>query len=229
MTQVFPRWFDPFARVALVVAVLSVPGSVVLAAAFFRSDYVTAAHAVVEQPIPFSHQHHVGQLGIDCRYCHQSAEKAAYAGMPPTKTCMNCHQQMWVGSDTLKPVRESWRTDEPIHWNGVNLLPGYVYFDHSAHTNKGVGCTVCHGRMDQMPLAWQDQPLTMEWCLACHRDPGPRLRPKSEIYSTLWTASRVPDPLTGGTLQPPDEAEKLLNDYRVRDARTMTSCSFCHH
>jgi hypothetical protein len=205
-----------------------VPASTIFAAAFFRSDYVTGAHAVVDQPIPFSHAHHVGQLGIDCRYCHQTAEKAAYAGLPPTETCMNCHQQMWVGAETLKPVRESWRTGEPIRWNAVNLLPGYVYFDHSAHTNKGVGCVVCHGRVDQMPLTWQAQPLTMEWCVACHRDPGPRLRPESEVYSTLWKASGVPDPLTGATLQPRDEADRLVEKYHVRDARALTSCSVCH-
>ena len=229
MTQVFPRWFDPFARVSLIGLVLLVPASALFAAAFFRSDNVTGAHAVVDQPIPFSHAHHVGQLGIDCRYCHQSAGQSAYAGMPPTETCMHCHQQIWTGSDTLKPVRQSWKTGEPIHWNGVNNLPEYVYFNHSAHVNKGVGCVICHGRMDQMPLAWQDQPLTMEWCLACHRDPGPRLRPESEITSTLWKGSDVPDPLTGGTLLPRDEADKLLKEYRVRDQRIMTSCSFCHH
>jgi hypothetical protein len=217
VTQIFPRWFDWLARAGIGGAALAVPAAALGLGVFYRSDYVTGAHEAVRQPVPFSHAHHVGQLGIDCRYCHQSAETAAFAGMPATQTCMNCHEQIWVGAELLKPVRESWKTGAPLRWQRVHNLPGFVYFDHSVHVAKGVGCAECHGRVDAMPLTWQEKPLTMGWCLDCHRDPAPRLRPRAEVFDMSW--ERGPDDPSGA---------QLAGDYRVRDAHTLTSCSTCH-
>ena len=217
MTQVFPRWFNTLSLAGIVGVVLLIPATALGLAIFYRSDYVTGAHAAYQQPVPFSHAHHVGQLGIDCRYCHTSVEESSFAGMPPTQTCMNCHEQIWVGADMLAPVRESWKNNKPIHWQRVHNLPGYVYFDHSAHIAKGVGCVECHGRVDEMPLTWQEKPLTMGWCLNCHRDPAPHLRPRSEVFNMTWTR---------GPNTPP--GAKLAADYAVRDAQTLTSCSTCH-
>jgi len=217
VTQVFPRWFNTLSLAGIVGVVLLIPATALGLAIFYRSDYVTGAHAAYQQPVPFSHAHHVGQLGIDCRYCHTSVEESSFAGMPPTQTCMNCHEQIWVGADMLAPVRESWKNNKPIHWQRVHNLPGYVYFDHSAHIAKGVGCVECHGRVDEMPLTWQEKPLTMGWCLNCHRDPAPHLRPRSEVFNMTWTR---------GPNTPP--GAKLAADYAVRDAQTLTSCSTCH-
>jgi hypothetical protein len=217
VTQIFPSWFDWLARAGVGGAALAVPAVALGLGVFYRSDYATAAREAPRQPVPFSHAHHVGQLGIDCRYCHRSAEAAAFAGMPPTETCMNCHEQIWVGSELLAPVRASWKSGEPVRWRRVHNLPGFVYFDHSAHIAKGVGCAECHGRVDEMPLTWQEKPLTMGWCLDCHRDPAPRLRPRSEVFNLAWQRSPADTP-----------GERLARDYRVRDAHTLTSCSTCH-
>ena len=217
MTQTFPRWFDTAARAGIGGAALLVPAVAIGLGIFYRADYVTGEHTAYEQPVPFSHAHHVGQLGIDCRYCHTSVEDAAFAGMPPTETCMNCHEQIWVGAELLAPVRESWEAGTPLRWKRVHNLPGFVYFDHSVHVAKGVGCAECHGRVDHMPLTWQEKPLTMGWCLDCHRDPAPHLRPRSEVFNLAWT--RGPD-------DPP--GDRLAADYRVRDSHTLTSCSTCH-
>jgi hypothetical protein len=203
-------------------------------AGFYRSSYATGVQEVVPQPVPFSHMHHVGQLGIDCRYCHTSVETSAYAGVPPTKTCMNCHQQMWVGTEMLSGVRESYATDKPIQWNRVHNLPDYTYFNHSIHISKGVGCVSCHGQVNEMPLTFQSKTLLMEWCLKCHRQPEKHLRPKDEVFSMTW---KIED---GGTFidkdgkkqdlpkNSSDLGELLKNLYHVRDAKTMTSCSMCH-
>ena len=185
---------------------------------YTRSSYGTGSGVTIVQPIPFSHQHHVGVLGIDCRYCHTSVEHSAFAGMPPTKTCMNCHSQIWVGSQTLSPVRESYRTNESIHWKRVYNLPGFVYFDHHAHVQKGVGCSSCHGRIDQMPLTYQVPSLLMEWCLDCHRNPEQHLRPREAVFDMHY--------------QQPDDQEvlgrKLMKEYHVHEKTFLTSCSLCH-
>ncbi len=228
MTQIFPRWFDAIARAGIVGGALAVPGTAVGLGLFYRSDYVTCEHEARRQPVPFSHAHHVGQLGVDCRYCHQSVEEAAFAGMPATETCMNCHQQIWVGADTLAPVRQSWQQGTPLRWQRVHNLPGYVYFDHSIHTAKGVGCVECHGRVDRMPLTWQEKPLTMGWCLNCHRDPAPHLRPRGEVFNLAWSPTGRVDPVTG---EPPGSGKlghRLVEEYRIRDSHTLTSCSTCH-
>ena len=180
-----------------------------------RSSYVTRAGEAREQPVPFSHAHHVAGIGIDCRYCHTTVETSAMAGMPPTKTCMNCHAQIWSESPMLEPVRESFRTDRSIEWVRVHDLPDFAYFDHSAHVNKGVGCTTCHGRVDRMPLMWQEASLQMEWCLECHRYPERYLRPKSEVFNVSY--------------EPPsdqlDLGRRLVREYAVE---TRTGCSTCH-
>jgi hypothetical protein len=176
---------------------------------------VTQAGVARDQPVPFSHQHHVGGMGLDCRYCHTSVERSAVAGIPPTKTCMNCHAQIWNDSPTLEPVRESFRSDRSIAWTRVHDLPDFVYFNHSAHVNKGVGCSSCHGRVDRMPLVHQEKSLQMEWCLECHRNPERYLRPKHEVFNPAW--------------EPPvDQLEagrRLVAEYGVKPR---TSCSTCH-
>ncbi len=180
-----------------------------------RSPYVTGAQAAFDQPVPFSHQHHVGGLGLDCRYCHTSVEVAASAGIPPTKTCMNCHSQIWSDSETLAPVRESFRSDKSIEWRRIHDLPDFAYFNHSAHVNKGVGCTTCHGRVDRMPLIVQEASLQMEWCLDCHRAPEKYVRPRSEVFNPAWTppANQI------------EEGRKLVELYKID---TRTSCNTCH-
>jgi len=181
-----------------------------------RTDYARRVGWTVDQPVPFSHEHHVTGLGIDCRFCHTSVEISSNAGMPPTYTCMTCHSQIWTNAQILSPVRKSLANDEPIVWNRVNDLPDYVYFNHSIHIAKGVGCSSCHGDVGAMPLSYKAKSLTMQFCLDCHRDPAPQLRPKEEIYNTHW--SRTPD-----TPSP----EALARDYHV-GGRNLTECSICH-
>jgi hypothetical protein len=180
-----------------------------------RSPYVTNAGVARIQPVQFSHQHHVGGMGLDCRYCHTSVEKAAVAGVPPTKTCMNCHSQIWSTSPELEPVRESFRTGKSLEWVRVHDLPEFVYFNHSAHVNKGVGCTTCHGRVDRMPLIWQEKSLQMEWCLECHRAPEKFVRPQAEVFNAAY--------------EPPadqiEQGRKLVQEYGLKPR---TSCSTCH-
>ena len=167
-----------------------------------------------EQPVPYSHALHVGELGLDCRYCHVSVERAASAGMPPTATCMNCHKLIWNDSPMLEPVRRSWATGEPLRWNRVHDLPDYVYFDHSIHIAKGVGCVSCHGRVDEMPLLRQASSLQMGWCLECHREPQRFVRPREEIFNLAWEAE---DQATEGA--------ELVLEYNIEPS---TSCSRCH-
>lgn len=218
MPQIFPRSANTIAKVSLIGLPLAGALTLWVCLVFIRSSYGTGAGEVRVQPVPFSHEHHVGVLGIDCRYCHTSVETSSYAGIPPTKTCMNCHSQIWVGSDMLEPVRASYRTGSSLHWKRVYNLPGFVYFDHSIHIHKGVGCTSCHGRVDEMPFTYQVPTLLMDWCLDCHRAPEKHLRPQSEVFNMKWQA-------------PPDQAERgreLAAQYKLRDTRFLTSCSVCH-
>jgi hypothetical protein len=183
-----------------------------------RSSWHTGQDVVIEQPIQFSHKHHVGDDGIDCRYCHTTVETAAFAGIPPTKTCMNCHTQLYADSPYLEPVRASFRTGEPIVWNRVHRVPDYVYFNHSIHVNKGVGCETCHGRVDQMPLIRRVATLEMQWCVDCHRNPLPNLRPQSAIFTMGWKPPANQE----------EEGAKLARQYHIRSSRDLTSCSTCH-
>src|SRR3954451_5139316 len=186
MPQIFHKAANPVSKILLVGLPILFGGTGVGLAAFFRSSYATGVDEVVPQPVAFSHAHHVGQLGIDCRYCHTTVETSHFANVPPSKTCMNCHQQMWTAADLLGPVRESYAADKPIVWNRVHNVPHYAYFNHSIHVAKGVGCQSCHGNVDEMNLTRQTKTLLMEWCINCHRDPEKNLRPKSEITSMTW-------------------------------------------
>jgi hypothetical protein len=218
MPQIFSAGASTTARVMVFVVPLLVAGTVWACLVFSRSSYGTGAGIVRNQTVPFSHEHHVGVLGIDCRYCHTSVENSSYASFPPTKTCMNCHSQIWVGSEMLEPVRRSYRDDESLRWNRVYNLPGFVYFDHHIHIHKGVGCTTCHGRIDEMPLTYQKPSLLMEWCLDCHRNPAAHLRPLDQVFNVKWQ-------------EPPDQLERgaaLAKQYDIRDTRYLTSCSVCH-
>jgi len=252
MPQIFHKAANPISKIILLGLPILFGSTGVGLAAFYRSSYATGVQEVVPQPVAFSHAHHAGQLGIDCRYCHDTVEKSHFAGIPPTKTCINCHQQMWTGADMLEPVRESWRTDTPIVWNRVHNVPHYAYFNDSIHVAKGVGCQSCHGQVDQMNLTYQAKTLLMEWCISCHREPERFLRPKTEVTSMTWepggggvwkaedfgfygrTADGKEHPRAAelvGKPRPSDQGElgRLLKDvYEVRDAGTMTSCSMCH-
>jgi hypothetical protein len=180
-----------------------------------RSPYATRQNVAQAQPVPFSHQHHVAGLGIDCRYCHTTVETSSFAGIPPTSTCMNCHAQIWTKAAMLEPVRASFRSGEPIRWTRVHVLPDFVQFNHSIHVQKGIGCVSCHGRVDQMPLTWQAQPLTMSWCLECHRAPERFIRPREKVFDLAWEPR---DQLAIG--------RELVQQYHVQ---SKTFCSACHY
>ena len=180
-----------------------------------QSSYYRAQTIPQIQPVPFSHEHHVAQLGIDCRYCHTSVEKSAFAGMPSTQTCMSCHSQIWTNAAMLAPVRESYETGQSIAWTRVNALPEFVYFNHSIHIAKGIGCTTCHGQIDKMALTWRATTLQMTWCLDCHRHPEEYVRPKNEVFNVDYSP-------------PPNQLElgrELVRKYKIV---SLTSCETCH-
>ena len=215
MPQIFRRSANTLSKLSLA-ALLIVVGSLIFTAILVgRSSYVTRAQEFVEQPVQFSHLHHVKDDGIDCRYCHTSVETSAFAGIPPTKTCMNCHSQIWSQAPILEPVRSSFREDRPMRWIRVHDLPDFVYFNHSIHIKKGMGCESCHGRIDEMPLTLQQNSLQMEWCLACHRNPEKFVRPRSEIF-TMGYKPPVPQAMIG---------PQLVEEYAINPN---TSCSTCH-
>jgi hypothetical protein len=195
MAQVFDRSSNALARFSLVLTGVIVIALGVTLDNLQRSPWVTRQGQRPDQPVPFSHKHHVVGLGLQCQYCHTSVEKSSYAGIPPTKTCINCHSQIWTNAQLLEPVRQSWATGASIQWIKVHDLPDYVYFNHSIHVNKGIGCASCHGRVDEMPLMYQQNTLQMEWCLNCHRNPGVNLRPTSEIYNMAWAGPSTDKPV----------------------------------
>ena len=195
MAQVFDRSSNALARMSLVLTGLIVIALGVALDQLQRSPWVTKQGQRPDQPIPFSHKHHVEGLGLQCQYCHTSVEKSSYAGIPPTKTCMNCHSQIWTNAQLLEPVRESWATGASVQWIRVHDLPDFVYFNHEIHVNKGIGCASCHGRVDLMPLMYQENTLQMEWCLNCHRNPAVNLRPTSEIYNMAWAGPSTEKPV----------------------------------
>ncbi len=186
MPQIFDRSSNALARMSLVLTGLIVIALGVTLDQLQRSPWVTRQGQRADQPVPFSHKHHVQGLGLQCQYCHTTVEKSSYAGIPPTRTCMNCHAQIWTNAQLLEPVRQSWATGQSIPWIRVHDLPDFVYFNHSIHVNKGIGCETCHGRVDEMPLMYEQNTLQMEWCLDCHRNPVKNLRPTSEIYNMAW-------------------------------------------
>jgi hypothetical protein len=215
MAQLFPRSANAFARGSIVAGLALLTGVGAAVYVIARSGYVTRQGLILEQPVPFSHDHHVGQIGIDCRYCHTAVESTASAGIPPTQTCMNCHNQLWTNAELLEPVRASLRDDVPLRWNRVHDLPEFVYFDHSIHVAKGVACVTCHGPVDKMPLMYQFESLQMNWCLSCHKDPVPNIRPREEVTNVAWT------PPAGFE----QEQQRLAKLYNVQ---SKLSCSTCH-
>lgn len=217
MPQIFPRQANALTAAALILAACAVVGVTVALGALARSDYLTDMGKHVEQPVPFSHEHHVGGLGINCRYCHTSVENSSFAGLPPTHTCMTCHSQLWTNAPMLAPIRRSLRENQPIHWRRVHNLADYVYFNHSAHVNNGIGCESCHGRVDQMPLMQQVRTLKMQWCLDCHRQPERQLRPREHIFDMGWQPSE--DQLALG--------RRLVKAYGIH-TESLTDCYICH-
>jgi len=215
MAQIFHPSTNTISRVSIFGGLLLLIALVAALAAINESPYITEVGVARSQPVPFSHKHHVGEEGIDCRYCHTSVEESSFAGIPPTKTCMNCHSQIWADSPALAPVRDSFRTGKSIQWTRVHNLPGFVYFDHSIHIHKGVGCSTCHGRVDEMPLMWRENTLYMDWCLECHRTPERFVRPREYVFRMDY--------------QPPSDqlelGEKLVKEYKIEK---LTSCSTCH-
>ena len=218
MPQIFHHSTNTLAKLSIFGTIFILAAAMWVMAEINRSSWNTGAYVEREQPVQFSHKHHSGDDGIDCRYCHTSVETSSSAGIPPTKTCMNCHTQIWADSPYLEPVRESWRTGKPIEWTRVHDLPDFTYFNHSIHVNKGVGCSTCHGRVDQMPLVYQAASLQMEWCLECHRQPERFIRPKEEVFNMEWQAP--PNQLAMG--------RDLVKKYQIRSAAQLTSCSTCH-
>lgn len=218
MPQIFHRSTNTISKLSIFGALFILAASLWAAAQINRSPYVTQATVVRDQPVPFSHKHHVGDVGLDCRYCHTSVEVSATAGLPSTRTCMNCHSMLFNQSPMLEPVRSSFRTGKPIAWTKVHDLPDFAYFNHSIHINKGVGCATCHGKIDQMPLTWQTASLQMEWCLHCHREPERYVRPRDQIYNLDW--------------EPPENqleaGHRLVKEYKIQNTAVLTSCSTCH-
>ncbi|HKT27676.1 cytochrome c3 family protein [Dyella sp.] len=214
MSQVFSPSFGLYAKLALLGLLL-----VVVSAGSAWRGAVTDPHRLgepVNQPVPFSHKHHVDDDGIDCRFCHTSVETSAFAGIPPIATCMTCHSQLFTDAPMLKPLIDSWKSGVPLRWNRVYQLPDFVYFNHSIHIAKGVGCVSCHGRIDKMPLTQRVVPLSMAWCLDCHRQPQKFLRPHDKVFDLAW--------------QPKDQKKlgvELLHQYHI-DTGRMTDCSLCH-
>lgn len=215
MAQIFHPSTNTISRVSIFggIFIVSLLGWVCVE--LYRSDYVTEVNVVREQPVPFSHKHHVGDDGVDCRYCHATVETSKFAGIPSTAVCMTCHSEIWANSPMLEPVRESFRTDRSIEWTRVHVLPDYVFFDHSIHVQKGMGCSTCHGRVDQMPLTWRVNTLFMEWCLGCHRAPERYVRPRDQVFNMEWT--------------PPVDQQafglKLVAEYKIQK---LTDCWTCH-
>jgi len=220
MAQVFHPVMNTVAKASIFGAVFIIAFVAWAAAEWYVSPYFTQVNVPREQPLQFSHEHHVSGLGIDCRYCHSSVEESSFAGIPSTKVCMSCHSQIWTSAPILEPVRASWRTGTPIRWTRVHDLPDYAYFDHSIHVAKGIGCASCHGDVQNMPLTFKTATLHMTWCLDCHRAPEKNIRPRDQVFNMDWHP-----PL--GTTQ--DQLGRdLVKEYGIRDAVTLSNCSICH-
>ena len=220
MPQIFRPSADTWLRATVVLVFLGVAGGGLALGGYATSGYATAVGFPRGQPVPFSHKHHVGDLGIDCRYCHTTVETEANAGFPPTHTCMTCHSQIWTQAPVLAPVRDSLATGEPIAWSRVSALPDYVYFDHSIHISRGVPCVTCHGRIDRQPLTAQVHPFQMRFCLDCHRNPGPRLRPPDQVTRMDWSGWEA-DPANRGY------GALAMRHFGI-DPKALVNCGRCH-
>jgi hypothetical protein len=213
MAALFPPWTNTATRIVLGALGVAIAGAIATPILYARTPFATGAGDPLLQPVWFDHRHHVRDDGIDCLYCHEDAERSPYAGVPATERCMGCHAQIWNDSATLALVRDSAATGRPIRWQRVHSLPDFVYFDHSIHVSRGIGCVSCHGRVDEMAAVYQVHRLSMSWCLDCHRDPAPHLRPRDRITSMTWEA------------ESPAELAELAARYRPR---SLTHCSTCH-
>lgn len=218
MPQIFHPSMNVISRLSIVAVVLAVP-LIGTGAYVFNQSYGINMGVPLEQPVQFSHKHHVTDDGLDCRYCHTSVETGAFAGVPSTEVCMSCHSQLWSDSPLLEPVRESQRTGTPIEWARVHDLPDFAYFNHSIHVKKGVGCVSCHGRVDQMPITWKVSNLTMGWCLDCHRNPQKHLRPRERVFDLAWKPDEDQEAM----------GRRLMQEYHLLDPLQMQSCSTCHN
>ncbi|GJE10294.1 hypothetical protein FOHLNKBM_1327 [Methylobacterium longum] len=218
MAQLFTPGADALYRLALMTGVACLVGLPVLAAGIVRSNYVTGVGIAPAQPLPFSHKHHSGELGIQCRYCHTTVDREATAGIPPTHTCMTCHSQIWTGSEMLKPVRDSYAQDKPLEWVRLNKLPQYVYYNHSVHVTKGIGCSTCHGDVTSMQMTYRANAFEMQFCLDCHRAPEKYVRTPDQVWNMTWKP-----PADQATLGP-----KLVAQYHIRGGERLTECGICH-
>src|SRR5437870_6699518 len=218
MSQIFHPSTNTISRVSIFGGAALLVALVAAMAAINESSYVTEVGVARSQPIPFSHKHHVGDDGIDCRYCHTSVEKSGFAGMPTSETCMSCHSQIFPGAPVLAPARQSLATNTPLKWNRVYDLPDYVWFDHSIHVAKGIGCLTCHGRVDQMPVTWRTTTLYMKWCLDCHREPQKFVRPRDKVFDMAWEPPR--DQHAQGA--------KLVAAHKIDISERLANCGRCH-
>lgn len=216
----FPRWVDHAVKVLGLIAVAG-GGYVTMLVAYGASPKTLAVGYAPEQPVPYSHKLHVGELGLDCRYCHTSVETTAKANIPPTSTCMNCHSMIRTDSAKLAPVRESHASGRPVEWVRVHSVSDYAYFNHSAHVSRGIGCVSCHGRIDTMDVVYQTQPLSMAWCVDCHRHPEKNLRPPAEATNMTWQ----PTDATGDPMDPFEFGKQFAEDNNINPP---TDCSTCH-
>jgi hypothetical protein len=216
--QFFPPNANLIARMSIYVIALLAAFSLIVLGVWFRSNYYRQVHIAVEQPVPFSHQLHNDVLGIECQYCHVSVEQSSFANIPAAETCMTCHAQVAVNSPDLAPVRESYATGQPVEWVKVYDLPDFVYFNHSIHVNKGIGCSSCHGQINQMPVVWQEQALFMGWCLNCHRNPENYVRPRDEIYNMSYVPAEPQNVL----------GPRLVAEYNIMPPEQLTNCYVCH-
>jgi hypothetical protein len=218
MAQIFHRSTNTISRVSIYGAAFILAALGYLGWAITESPYFTDVNVPRQQPVPFSHKHHVTDDGIDCRYCHTSVEKSSFAGIPSTHICMSCHSRLWTNSPMLEPVRLSYQTDRSLEWTRVNALPDFAYFDHSIHIHKGVGCTTCHGPIGEMPLTWRAHTLYMRWCIDCHKHPERFVRRREDVFQADY--------------QPPQDqlalGRRLVKEYKIKDAKQLTDCYTCH-
>jgi len=217
MAQLFRPSSNTISKVSITLFVAFLGSVLAIAYTIDRGHWITDVRVAPEQPIPFSHKHHVKDDGIDCRYCHTGVETSGYAGLPPTETCMSCHSQIWINATLLQPLRDSWESGRSIEWVRVHDLPDFVYFNHSIHINKGIGCSACHGQVDEMPLTYKVNTLNMNWCLNCHRNPAKFIRPRDQVFNVDY-------------VYPPDAEQsklgaKLVQEYHVQ---SLTDCVTCH-
>ncbi|MEM9398842.1 MAG: cytochrome c3 family protein [Verrucomicrobiota bacterium] len=216
MANIFPRWTNWLA-IKAVIAVICIKAAVILGVTYYCTPKYTRVGYMPTQPVPFDHSLHVGQLGMDCRYCHTGVEQSSHSNVPATQTCMNCHSQVKAGSAKLAEVRKSWETGNPVSWVRIHKSPDYVYFNHAVHVNRGVSCASCHGKVNEMRVVWHDQSQSMGWCLDCHRNPEKNLRPLNEVYNMDWEADSYHAQIKQGM--------QFVKEWNVNPPQ---NCAGCH-